>query len=67
MEKFSQMDLGATILSLVLAAGFVAFGVLVYRLLMIGLAIISGKIKKKDSLASNEIKPLEKGFQANKE
>jgi len=40
MNSLNQIDLGATILSIALAAGFVAFGILVIRILINGITRI---------------------------
>ena len=47
MKDISQIDLGATILSITIAGGFVAFGFLVLRILMAGITKVLKKFGKK--------------------
>ena len=62
MNQLSEMDLGATVLSIALAAGFVAFGLLLFRLLVNGVKTILRKLKYNDSNDTNTATPNEKGF-----
>ncbi len=45
MQDISQIDLGSSILSIVLIMGFVAFGFLVLRVLLIGISAAFKKIR----------------------
>ena len=63
MEKFSQIDLGSTILSIALAAGFVAFGILIFRLLVSGITSIFKTIGKAKTAQGEEGKLIDKGNQ----
>ena len=47
MNNLSQLDLGSTILSIALAAGFVAFAALVLRLVVKGITSIFRNLKNK--------------------
>ncbi len=58
------MDLGETILSIALAAGFVAFGALILRLLVNGIKQIASKFYDGSSI---EVDSNKKGFQKKSE
>ncbi len=62
MEKLGQMDLGATILSIALSAGFVAFGFLVLRILMIGIKSVINRLNQGRSIEAIDKNNSEKGF-----
>ncbi len=62
MDKLSQMDLGSTILSIALSAGFVAFGALVFRLLILGVSTLLKKLKKGQPIKNESEDSNDKGF-----
>ncbi len=45
MENFSSIDLGSTLLSIAIAGGFVAFGILILRVLYIGIIYLIDKFR----------------------
>ncbi len=64
MKDFSQIDLGATILSVAIAAGFLAFAFLVFRVLVIGISAAINRMKE-GSPSSGDTEPTEtKGFES---
>ncbi len=62
MNSLSQIDLGSTILSIALAAGFVAFAVLVFRLVTIGITKIFRALKVNAYMGEKESSGNKKGF-----
>ena len=58
MGNLNEIDLGATILSLALAAGFVAFAILIIRLVISGISSIISRFKKEDFSKSTEVKRI---------
>ncbi len=52
MESLSKIDLGSQLLSIVMAAGLVAFALLIFRILIGTVKIISKNIKAKFNNAS---------------
>ena len=45
MDSFANLDLGSTLLSLAIAGGFVAFFILVLRVLFIGVSFLINKLR----------------------
>ena len=64
MEKFSELDLGSTILSIAVAAGFVACGFVILRLILEALKSLISKTSA-GPVAQNstaKVKNKQKGF-----
>ena len=64
MNKFSELDLGSTILSIAVAAGFIACGFVILRLLTSGLKYIITKFnfKSEQNPIKYQKKENKKGF-----
>ena len=64
MEKFSEIDLGSTILSIAVAAGFVACGFVILRLALEGLKALINKTRSesKSEARGTELRNKQKGF-----
>ena len=67
MNSLSEVDLGAIVLSIALAAGFVAFGILIFRLIIGAITSIFRKLKVVKSPQVKEAIVDDKGFQENQE
>ena len=63
--SLKDLDLGSTILSLAIAAGFIAFLALVLRVILLGVNFLMENINNRKIL-SKEIKDNNKGFKKSK-